>query len=191
MTAARGLCPLLGARPRHHPPGKLVRPRRGQPCRRARDDAADARNGARAGGQARHALRFRPPDPDPAYNIMLGTSYFAAAAQAMGRPCAAGGRELQCRRRQRAQMDPREWRSARPAVDIVSWIEDIPYSETRNYVQRVLENAVVYDAIRAQRGGGRPTGCPTISARAGRADALPPHERSSWGGGPPRSVVEG
>jgi soluble lytic murein transglycosylase len=25
------------------------------------------------------------------------------------------------------------------------WIEDIPISETRNYVKRVLENAVVYD----------------------------------------------
>ena len=34
--------------PRHQPPGKLVRSRRGQPCRRARHDAADARHGARA-----------------------------------------------------------------------------------------------------------------------------------------------
>jgi soluble lytic murein transglycosylase len=32
--------------------------------------------------------------------------------------------------------------------DWVSWIERIPISETRNYVQRVLENAVVYDALR-------------------------------------------
>ena len=39
------------ADPRHHPPGKLVRPHRGQPRRRARHDAADARHGARAGRQ--------------------------------------------------------------------------------------------------------------------------------------------
>jgi soluble lytic murein transglycosylase len=50
----------------------------------------------------------------------------------------------------RANGDPRG------GTDIVTWIEAIPYSETRNYVQRVLENAVVYDAIRAQRGAGRP-----------------------------------
>jgi soluble lytic murein transglycosylase len=30
-------------------------------------------------------------------------------------------------------------------VDIVSWIEKIPFEETRGYVQRVLENSVVYD----------------------------------------------
>jgi soluble lytic murein transglycosylase len=29
----------------------------------------------------------------------------------------------------------------------VRWIEDIPFFETRNYVQRVLENAVVYDTL--------------------------------------------
>jgi soluble lytic murein transglycosylase len=31
-------------------------------------------------------------------------------------------------------------------VDVLDWIESIPFSETRNYVQRVLENAVVYEA---------------------------------------------
>ena len=39
-----------------------------------------------------------------------------------------------------------------PGADVVRWIEEIPFSETRNYVQRVLENAVVYDLI-ANRGG--------------------------------------
>jgi soluble lytic murein transglycosylase len=29
-------------------------------------------------------------------------------------------------------------------VDAVDWIERIPFSETRNYVQRVLENLRVY-----------------------------------------------
>jgi soluble lytic murein transglycosylase len=37
--------------------------------------------------------------------------------------------------------DPRQDR------DVLEWIEAIPFSETRNYVQRVLENAVVYDAL--------------------------------------------
>jgi peptidoglycan lytic transglycosylase len=39
---------------------------------------------------------------------------------------------------------------------VVRWIEAIPFSETRNYVQRVLENAVVYDSMNPQRGYGPP-----------------------------------
>ncbi len=35
--------------------------------------------------------------------------------------------------------DPRD-----PAVDPIDWVERIPFSETRNYVQRVLENVQVY-----------------------------------------------
>jgi soluble lytic murein transglycosylase len=34
-----------------------------------------------------------------------------------------------------------------PGADAVDWIERIPFSETRNYVQRVLENIQVYRAI--------------------------------------------
>ena len=36
-----------------------------------------------------------------------------------------------------------------PAEDMIDWIEQIPFTETRNYVQRVIENIVIY---RAQRG---------------------------------------
>jgi soluble lytic murein transglycosylase len=35
--------------------------------------------------------------------------------------------------------DPRD-----PKVDPIDWIERIPFSETRNYIQRVLENLQVY-----------------------------------------------
>ncbi|MCL5776558.1 lytic transglycosylase domain-containing protein [Limibaculum sp. FT325] len=31
-----------------------------------------------------------------------------------------------------------------PGTDIIDWIEDIPFSETRNYVQRVIEGLYVY-----------------------------------------------
>ena len=31
-----------------------------------------------------------------------------------------------------------------PSADVVDWIESIPIDETRNYVQRVLENLQVY-----------------------------------------------
>ena len=33
-----------------------------------------------------------------------------------------------------------------PGVDPIDWVERIPFSETRNYVQRVLENTEVYRA---------------------------------------------
>ena len=42
----------------------------------------------------------------------------------------------------RAARDPRV-----AGADIVSWIEDIPFLETRGYVQRVLENSVVYERL--------------------------------------------
>lgn len=35
--------------------------------------------------------------------------------------------------------DPRD-----PKVDAVDWVELIPFSETRNYVQRIMENLQVY-----------------------------------------------
>ena len=35
--------------------------------------------------------------------------------------------------------DPRD-----PKVDPIDWVERIPFMETRNYVQRVMENLQVY-----------------------------------------------
>jgi len=85
---------------------------------------------------------------DPAYNITLGSHYFQSlmhywgnnAALAAASYNAGSGNVLKWIRQ---FGDPRL-----PGADIVRWIEDIPFSETRGYVQRVLENAVVYDAIR-------------------------------------------
>ena len=34
--------------------------------------------------------------------------------------------------------------SAIPKIDPIDWVEHIPFSETRNYVQRILENLQVY-----------------------------------------------
>ena len=35
--------------------------------------------------------------------------------------------------------DPRD-----PKIDVVDWIESIPFTETRNYVQRVMESVEIY-----------------------------------------------
>ena len=42
--------------------------------------------------------------------------------------------------------DPRD-----PRIDPVDWIEEVPVPETRNYIQRILENLQVY---RARLNGG-------------------------------------
>ena len=38
--------------------------------------------------------------------------------------------------------DPRD-----PKVDPIDWVERIPFSETRNYVERILENLQVYRTL--------------------------------------------
>ncbi|MBI1239289.1 MAG: transglycosylase SLT domain-containing protein [Alphaproteobacteria bacterium] len=54
-------------------------------------------------------------------------------------------------------------------IDPIDWIEKIPISETRNYVQRVLENTQVY----RQRLAGRPVPLGTVTD-LWRASAAPP-----------------
>ena len=91
---------------------------------------------------------------DPALSIRLGSSYFQRIFDRFGSyPLAiaaynAGGGNVN--KWLRAYGDPRT-----SGVDIVDWIEDIPYLETRNYVQRVLENAVVYDLMNPARAKSR------------------------------------
>jgi soluble lytic murein transglycosylase len=88
---------------------------------------------------------------DPTYNIMLGSHYFAGLMSQWGghAPLAVASYNAgagNVRKWINANGDPRT-----PGVDIVRWIEDIPFTETRGYVQRVLENAVVYDTINPAR----------------------------------------
>lgn len=84
---------------------------------------------------------------DPEYNIMLGSSYFAQLMDQWG-----GYAPLAIASYNAGPGNVRKWIAANgdprlPGSDIVRWIEDIPFLETRGYVQRVLENAVVYDTF--------------------------------------------
>jgi soluble lytic murein transglycosylase len=38
----------------------------------------------------------------------------------------------------------------RAGTDLLDWMEQIPFAETRNYVQRVIENVAVYRALDAR-----------------------------------------
>lgn len=85
---------------------------------------------------------------DPSYNIMLGSAFFRRMVAYYGGsyPLAVAAYNAgpgNVNRWLRNNGDPRTG-----AIDILDWIEAIPFSETRGYVQRVLENAVVYDTLR-------------------------------------------
>lgn len=84
---------------------------------------------------------------DPAYNVSLGSAYYRRMLDTWGgnhvlavASYNAGAGNV--RKWVRAYGDPR-----RPDTDVVRWIERIPFMETRGYVQRVLENSVVYDRL--------------------------------------------
>jgi len=84
---------------------------------------------------------------DPSYNLRLGDAFFARMMDYYGGsyPLAVGAYNAgpgNVNKWLRANGDPRTG-----AVDWIDWIEKIPLSETRNYIQRVLENAVVYEAM--------------------------------------------
>ena len=83
---------------------------------------------------------------DPAYNVTMGAAYLAEMAEEFGPSIAliASGYNAGPGR-------PRRWINEfgdprRPDVDVVDWIETIPFAETRTYVMRVAEGVVIYRA---------------------------------------------
>jgi soluble lytic murein transglycosylase len=88
---------------------------------------------------------------DPQYNIRLGDAYFARQMDYFGGsyPLAVAAYNAgagNVNKWLRANGDPRTG-----SIDWLQWIESIPIFETKNYVQRVLENAVVYEALHPER----------------------------------------
>ncbi|WBH16388.1 lytic transglycosylase domain-containing protein [Sphingomonas radiodurans] len=91
---------------------------------------------------------------DTSYNAQLGSSYFQRVFGSYGSyPLAIAAYNAgpgNVNKWLRVNGDPRTG-----AIDMVDWVEAIPFTETRNYVQRVLENAVVYDLMNPQRAKSR------------------------------------
>ncbi len=92
---------------------------------------------------------------DTQYNIQLGAGYFARMMDYFGGsyPLAVAAYNAgpgNVNKWLRANGDPRTG-----GIDIVEWVERIPIFETKNYVQRVLENAVVYDVMHPERSNVR------------------------------------
>jgi soluble lytic murein transglycosylase len=90
---------------------------------------------------------------DTEYNMMLGSDYFERMLSYYGGsyPLAVAAYNAgpgNVNRWLNSIGDPRTG-----SIDILDWIEAIPISETRGYVQRVLENAVVYETLNPNRRG--------------------------------------
>jgi soluble lytic murein transglycosylase len=86
---------------------------------------------------------------DPAGNMRLGTAYLAQLLDHFGGslPLAIAAYNAGPTRVDQWLSDGPDPRGAGTAAKI-DWIETIPFNETRNYVQRVIENIAVYRAKR-------------------------------------------
>ena len=100
---------------------------------------------------------------DPAFNTQLGAAFLGQVMGDFDGPPelafaaynAGPGRVAQWLQ---AYGDPRKG-----AVDLVDWVERIPFEETRDYVQRVSENLAVYKQLFAEVPPDRPQLSPKLA----------------------------
>jgi soluble lytic murein transglycosylase len=81
---------------------------------------------------------------DPAYNVQLGSQYLTDMLRRFGgsyelAAAAYNAGPSRVARWLETMGDPRNGK-----IDMVDWIEMIPFRETRNYVQSIMESVVVY-----------------------------------------------
>jgi soluble lytic murein transglycosylase len=81
---------------------------------------------------------------DPTYNARLGAAFLGDLMETW-----KGSHILTFASYNAGPGNAKKWIDAygdprSPQIDPVDWVERIPFSETRNYVQRVLENLAVY-----------------------------------------------
>ena len=95
-------------------------------------------------------LRIHAPNAEqlqnPATNIQLGAAYLARLLQRFD-----GNVALAVASYNAGEGAVSRWRAARPDSELDRWVEEIPLSETRGYVKRVLRSWNTYRLL-----GGRP-----------------------------------
>ncbi len=96
------------------------------------------------------ALRIRAPNAEqlqnPSTNIQLGAAHLARLLQHFD-----GNVALALASYNAGEGAVNRWRAARPDSELDRWVEEIPLSETRGYVKRVLRSWNTYRLL-----GGRP-----------------------------------
>jgi soluble lytic murein transglycosylase len=107
---------------------------------------------------------------EPEVNAALGTGYLKMVLDEFG-----GSQALATAAYNAGPHRARRWREG-AAIDAAAWVETIPFTETRDYVKRVLSNAVVYsqrlglEATSLRQRLGATIGPPAGPAPGGRAD---------------------
>jgi soluble lytic murein transglycosylase len=91
---------------------------------------------------------------DPAHNMRLGTAYLREMLDRFGNSLPLAVAAYNAGPHRVDEWLPQNGDPRVGPIDMIDWIELIPLNETRNYVQRVLENVVIY---RARRGDNTPT----------------------------------
>ncbi|GAB3475533.1 lytic transglycosylase domain-containing protein [Polaromonas eurypsychrophila] len=102
-------------------------------------------------------------------NIIIGTAYLKRALDDFG-----GSMPLAAAAYNAGPGRPRSWRNG-PVIEAAIWAENVPFSETRDYVKKVLSNTTNYAALLS----GQPQ---SLKARLGtvgprEASAPPPDEK--------------
>jgi soluble lytic murein transglycosylase len=78
---------------------------------------------------------------DRELNLRLGTTYLKLVLDDFG-----GSQALAAAAYNAGPGRPRRWREG-PPMEPAAWAENIPFNETRDYVKKVLSNAVYYNAL--------------------------------------------
>ena len=87
-------------------------------------------------------------------NLLLGTTYLKLVLDEFGGAQAMGAAAYNA-----GPSRPRRWREG-AVVEPAAWIEGIPFNETRDYVKKVLANAVVYAARLGNNASAAGAGAP-------------------------------
>ena len=88
-------------------------------------------------------------------NLLLGTSYLKRVLDDFG-----GSQAMAAAAYNAGPSRPRKWREG-PVLETAVWAENIPFTETRDYVKKVLSNATYYTALL----GGQ---APSLKTQLGR-----------------------
>jgi soluble lytic murein transglycosylase len=92
-------------------------------------------------------------------NIKLGTNYLKFVLDDLD-----GSQAMAAAAYNAGPNRPRKWRDG-PAIEPAIWAENIPFGETRDYVKKVLSNAIFYSALLAAQ---TTQALPTLKARLGK-----------------------
>jgi soluble lytic murein transglycosylase len=101
-------------------------------------------------------------------NLLLGAAYLKRVLDDFG-----GSLALATAAYNAGPGRPRRWREGGAVMEPAAWAESIPFTETRDYVKKVLSNSVYYAALLAPVAGSN-TGAatftlPTLKSRLGPA----------------------